>query len=76
MNFYPMNWQPALMLYALKRKIGFLTTAFDFESLNFVSKLRLDYIKIPSGEITNLPYLNISFWPLHKLLLLATCMEL
>lgn len=58
-----------LIDYALKRKIGFLTTAFDFESLNFVSKLRLDYIKIPSGEITNLPYLKFAAKSGKKILL-------
>jgi N-acetylneuraminate synthase len=38
--------------------IGFLTTAHDFASLDFVLGLRLDYIKIPSGDLTNLPFLE------------------
>lgn len=38
--------------------IGFLTTAHDFTSLNFVLGLGLDYIKIPSGDLTNLPFLE------------------
>ena len=41
-----------------QKKIKFLSTAFDQESLNFlVKKLKLDELKIPSGEITNGPYL-------------------
>ena len=38
--------------------IGFLTTAHDFRSLDFVLGLDLDYIKIPSGDLTNLPLLE------------------
>lgn len=38
--------------------IGFLSTPFDIESLNFlVDSCDIDYIKIPSGEITNAPLL-------------------
>jgi N,N'-diacetyllegionaminate synthase len=42
-----------------KLKIGFLSTAFDFESLDFLKSLNLGLWKIPSGEITNRPYLEI-----------------
>ncbi|MEK6628265.1 MAG: N-acetylneuraminate synthase [Bdellovibrionota bacterium] len=42
-----------------KLNIGFLSTAFDFESLDFLKSLNLGLWKIPSGEITNLPYLEI-----------------
>jgi N,N'-diacetyllegionaminate synthase len=38
--------------------IGFLTTAHDFRSLDFVLGLALDYIKIPSGDLTNRPLLE------------------
>ena len=38
--------------------IGFLTTAHDFRSLDFVMSLNLDYIKIPSGDLTNRPLLE------------------
>jgi N,N'-diacetyllegionaminate synthase len=38
--------------------IGFLTTAHDFRSLDFVLRLNLDYIKIPSGDLTNRPLLE------------------
>jgi len=38
--------------------IEFLSTGFDLESLDFLEKLDLKRYKIPSGEITNLPYLR------------------
>lgn len=40
------------------RGIGFLSTGFDIESVNMLVGLGIDRIKIPSGEITNLPYLR------------------
>lgn len=48
-----------LMAECKKLNIGFLSTAFDFESLDFLISLKLGLWKIPSGEITNLPYLEI-----------------
>lgn len=39
-------------------KIGFLASAFDIESLDFLNKLNLKIFKIPSGEINNTPYLR------------------
>lgn len=47
-----------LMNECKKLGIGFLSTAFDFESLDFLISLKLGLWKIPSGEITNLPYLE------------------
>lgn len=38
--------------------IGFLSTPFDLESLAFLEKLAMDFWKVPSGEVTNLPYLE------------------
>ena len=38
--------------------IKFLSTAFDLDSIDFLDSLNLDLWKIPSGEITNLPYLR------------------
>ena len=44
--------------YCLSRRIGFLSTAFDFESLDFlVNQVGIEQLKIPSGEITNGPFL-------------------
>lgn len=44
--------------YCKRRNITFLSTAFDLPSLEFLSTLNLDFAKIPSGEITNIPYLR------------------
>jgi N,N'-diacetyllegionaminate synthase len=38
--------------------IEFLSTAFDLVSIDLLASLNLNYWKIPSGEITNLPYLR------------------
>lgn len=44
--------------YCISKKIGFLSTPFDTESIDFLSTLHMDFMKIPSGEITDLPYLQ------------------
>lgn len=44
--------------YCRQLGIGFLSTPFDFKSIQFLSSFHMDYWKIPSGEITNLPYLE------------------
>lgn len=41
-----------------KQGIGFLSTGFDFPSLEFLETMNPEYYKIPSGEIRNLPYLR------------------
>lgn len=41
-----------------KKGIGFLSTPFDTESIDFLKSIDMDYMKVPSGEITNLPYLR------------------
>ena len=41
-----------------RRGIGFFSTAFDFDSLEMLLGLGLSIVKIPSGEITNLPFLR------------------
>lgn len=38
--------------------VGFLSSPFDMESIDVLATLGQDYWKIPSGEITNLPYLR------------------
>ena len=38
--------------------IGFMSTPFDLVSIDLLAELGQDYFKIPSGEITNLPYLR------------------
>ncbi len=47
-----------LIDYCRYRGIKFLSTAFDLDSIRFLKSLHLDYWKIPSGEITNYPYLK------------------
>lgn len=45
--------------YCNQKQILFLSTAFDMQSLRFlVEDLKIPVLKIPSGEITNLPYLK------------------
>jgi len=52
------NEQSELINYCKKKKIKFLSTAFDIQNLKFLLKNKIDFIKIPSGEITNLPLLK------------------
>ena len=44
--------------YCDQQGIEFMSTAFDVESLEFLVRLGVRRIKVPSGEITNLPYLK------------------
>jgi N,N'-diacetyllegionaminate synthase len=44
--------------YCNEKKIKFLSTAFDLESIDWIKKLKVPFFKVPSGEITNLPYLR------------------
>ena len=53
--------------------IRFLSTAFDLDSLDFLNRLGIDRVKVPSGEITNLPYLR-RIAQLGKPVLLSTGM--
>ena len=47
-----------LMDYAKSKGVMFLSSAFDLESIDLLVDLDLSVFKIPSGEITNLPYLR------------------
>lgn len=47
-----------LMAYCRQKNISFFSTAFDLDSLIYLKELGLTMVKIPSGEITNLPYLR------------------
>lgn len=46
-----------LKRYCEQSGIGFLSTPFDEDSIRFLDSLDMDFWKIPSGEITNYPYL-------------------
>ena len=47
-----------LIRYCSECGIRFLSTAFDHDSIDLLASLRLGLWKIPSGEITNLPYIR------------------
>jgi len=47
-----------LIAYCQKKNIQFFSTAFDLDSLAYLHEVGLKMVKIPSGEITNLPYLR------------------
>lgn len=47
-----------LMSYCMQRNINFFSTAFDVEGVKYLNELGLSFFKIPSGEITNYPYLR------------------
>ena len=47
-----------LIDYCTQKGVKFLSTGFDFESLEFLAGLGITIAKVPSGEITNLPYLR------------------
>jgi len=47
-----------LIDYCEQKNIQFLSTAFDHESIDLLAEINIPFFKIPSGEITNLPYLR------------------
>ncbi|MFJ9450912.1 N-acetylneuraminate synthase [Herbaspirillum sp. NPDC101397] len=47
-----------LIEHCKNRGIGFFSTGFDIESVDLLVSLGQDFFKIPSGEISNLPYLR------------------
>ena len=56
------------------RGVKFLSTAFDMDSLKFLSSLQLKIWKIPSGEITNYPYLK-QIAKMHQSVIMSTGMS-
>ena len=54
----PYDWHQELIDYAKNHTIQFASTGFDEESVDFLANLGQSFFKIPSGEITNLPYLQ------------------
>lgn len=54
----PLTDYKPLKAYCDEVGIAFLSTPFDLESIDVLEELDMDYYKIPSGEITNLPYLR------------------
>ncbi len=62
-----------LMSYCNQKKITFLSTPFDHDSIELLDGMGLSVFKIPSGEITNLPYLE-HIGKLKKEVILSTGM--
>ncbi len=56
-----------------EEKIGFMSTPFDLVSIDCLIPLDMDFWKIPSGEITNLPYLR-KIGALGKRIIMSTGM--
>jgi len=62
-----------LIAYCKSKNIIFLSTPFDHDSIELLNNLGLEIFKIPSGEITNLPYLR-HIGKLAKKVILSTGM--
>ncbi len=62
-----------LIAHCAVRNIGFFSTGFDIESVDLLVSLGQECFKIPSGEITNLPYLR-HIGQLGKTIILSTGM--
>ena len=60
--------------YCKEQDVMFLSSAFYIESINLLSSLNMPIFKIPSGEITNLPYLR-QIGVLGKQVILSTGMS-
>ena len=73
-KFY-LDYQAHLKLikYCNQKKIRFLSSPFDIDSIGMLHQLGLDILKIPSGEITNLPYLE-KIGALNKSIIMSTGM--
>jgi N-acetylneuraminate synthase/N,N'-diacetyllegionaminate synthase len=52
------DWYPILIKRCQEKGIHFLSTGFDEYSIDFLNDLEIPFYKIPSGEITNKPYLQ------------------
>lgn len=62
-----------LKKYCDSTGIAFLSTPFDLESIDFLNKIEMPFWKIPSGEVTNYPYL-VSIAKTHKPVVMSTGM--
>lgn len=67
------NTHKELISYCKSKNIMFLSTPFDHDSIELLNNLGLEIFKIPSGEITNLPYLR-HIGKLNKKVILSTGM--
>lgn len=62
-----------LIEYCKTKNVNFLSTAFDLESLLYLKEIGIELVKIPSGEITNFPYLQLAA-QLFKTVIISTGM--
>ena len=67
------NAHRELLGYCSRKRISFLSSPFDMQSINLLNDLGLKVFKIPSGEITNLPYLQ-KIGSLKKQIIMSTGM--
>ena len=67
------NVHKILFAYCREKSIQFLSSPFDLDSIDLLNKLGMEIFKIPSGEITNLPYLR-KIGRLEKNVILSTGM--
>ncbi|GFP77104.1 N-acetylneuraminate synthase [Clostridium fungisolvens] len=67
------NMHLELIKYCEERKVKFLSSPFDLESIELLDSLGIDIFKIPSGEIENTPYLK-RIARLNKEVILSTGM--
>ncbi|MDD5560634.1 MAG: N-acetylneuraminate synthase [Candidatus Omnitrophica bacterium] len=67
------NDHKELIKYCRSKKLMFISSPFDLESIDFLARLGLRILKIPSGEITNLPYLR-KIGSLRKKIIMSTGM--
>lgn len=65
----PLSDYARLARICREKGIGFMSTPFDLPSIDCLAQLDMDYWKIPSGEITNLPYLRKVAAPGRKIIL-------
>mgnify|MGYP005633570453 CR=1 FL=1 len=68
------NTHKELIAYCQEKNIMFLSTPFDHDSIDLLNELGLKIFKIPSGDITNLPYLK-RVGALGKQVILSTGMS-
>tara|TARA_B100001540_G_scaffold314825_1_gene340604 strand:- start:85 stop:1071 length:987 start_codon:yes stop_codon:yes gene_type:complete len=58
LEFSRKDWNK-IVIFAKKKKIKIFFSVFDIKSLSLIKKLNINLVKIPSGEITNLPLLKL-----------------
>lgn len=68
-----LNAHRELIMHCTERGIVFLSTPFDLDSIHLLHELGLEIFKIPSGEMTNLPYLK-EIGTLKKKVIMSTGM--